>query len=305
MHYEKYASVMDSWNIPRIREALNEEDTALKILSIGQSHSADEGMDHRGRQLHSEKSHADAPKLKDSHKSPGSCGNLLFGRKSLLRLPLLHFPPAEKAVNVVCQKSGKAHGYGNIPCVLKACQHPQHNENDIIGSIGQGKPGTSAKGQVHRKEAGGHGQGAGDQVGGAEILQDPVKSGGHHRRKSQHDPNLPLANGVDRYLGLVAPEGVFQPGDQGKHRHRHGHAQVGDHFPVVGKAVRNDAIQQAENHHQHLADGIALGGEDQRCHPHQGSEQGQIALPVKEKKEDRDQSSGSTPKKQLSLCKVA
>jgi hypothetical protein len=39
--YEKYASVMDSWNIPRIREALNEEDTTLKILSIGQSHSAD------------------------------------------------------------------------------------------------------------------------------------------------------------------------------------------------------------------------------------------------------------------------
>lgn len=41
MHYEKYASVMDSWNIPRIREALNEEDTTWKILSIGQSHSAD------------------------------------------------------------------------------------------------------------------------------------------------------------------------------------------------------------------------------------------------------------------------
>lgn len=39
--YEKFSAVMDSWNIPHIREALVEEEQVLKILSIGQSHSQD------------------------------------------------------------------------------------------------------------------------------------------------------------------------------------------------------------------------------------------------------------------------
>ena len=65
------------------------------------------------------------------------------------------------------------------------------------------------------------------------------------------------------------------------HRHRHGHAQIGDHLAVVGKGIGDDAVQQAENHHQHLSDGVSLGVEDKRRDAYQRGGQRQIILPVK------------------------
>ena len=52
----------------------------------------------------------------------------VFINFSLLRFQLsfLHFPPAYKAINIICQKRNKTNNHRKIRNVLKHCQNPQN-----------------------------------------------------------------------------------------------------------------------------------------------------------------------------------
>ena len=51
---------------------------------------------------------------------------------SACRLPLFHSLPAEKAIQVISQKSRKANDHRSISNVISARHHPQNYENNII-----------------------------------------------------------------------------------------------------------------------------------------------------------------------------
>ena len=79
-----------------------------------------------------------------------------------------HPLPADIAVDVIGQKGGKAHHHADISAVAETCQHPQHDEYDVVAGVRQGEEGTSAPGEVHPKKCGGDGEGAWEHVGGME-----------------------------------------------------------------------------------------------------------------------------------------
>ena len=89
------------------------------------------------------------------------------------------------------------------------------------------------------------------------------------------------------------------------HRHRHGHAQIGDHLAVVGKGIGDDAVQQAKEHHQHLSHGVSLGVEDKRRDAYQRGGQRQIILPVKGAEGSDDKRRRQAPQEPLGSGKVS
>ena len=157
-------------------------------------------------------------------------------------LPHFHFLPAEIAVDIIDQKGNKAHDNGNIAYVRYARQHPQHNQHHVVGSVGKGKQRTSAESEIHSDKACGDGKGAGEDIGGMEMRQDEIKHGGNNGGADPHPHRFRFADGVDLNLRFVALIRVAEPRDEGKDRHRHGHPEIGDHFAVIGEAIRNNTI---------------------------------------------------------------
>ena len=210
-------------------------------------------------------------------------------------LPHFHFLPAEIAVDIVDQKGNKAHDNRDIANVGHAGKHPQNNQHHVVGSVGKGKERASAESEIDGDKAGGDGKGAGDDVGGIKMRQDEIKHSGNKGGADPHPYRFRFADGVDLNLCFVALIGIAEPRDEGKDRHRHGHAEIGDHFAVIGKAIGNDAIQQAEHHHQHLPERIAFGIKDQRGNADEGGDQGQNVFAVKKAKGAHDQQDRRRP----------
>ena len=52
---------------------------------------------------------------------------------------MLHSPPADVAVNVVCQKGDKADDHRAVLQILYACQYPQKDQHKIVCGIGAEK----------------------------------------------------------------------------------------------------------------------------------------------------------------------
>lgn len=95
-----------------------------------------------------------------------------------------------------------------------------------------------------------------------------------------------------------------QPGDQGEHRHGGAHAQVGNHFPVVGKGVGDGAVQQAEQDNERLPCRIALCVEDQGGDPDQGGGKGHPAFPVECQERQQNAAHGAAPQEPLPLGEI-
>ena len=79
-------------------------------------------------------------------------------------LPPLHPFPADEPIQIIDQEHHETDNHGNIADILHCRQSPQDDQHHIVGGVGQGKTGAAAEGQVHGGEAGGHGQGAGEDV---------------------------------------------------------------------------------------------------------------------------------------------
>ena len=94
----------------------------------------------------------------------------------------------------------------------------------------------------------------------------------------------------------VAPEGVVQPADESQQGHGCGHAQVGDHLPVIGAGVGDIAVDQAEDHRQRLAHGIALGVEQQRGDADERGGQSEVPGVLQQEEGQQDGPHRGTPK---------
>ena len=212
----------------------------------------------------------------------------LRNRLCHIQLPFLHPLPADEAVQIIHEEHHKADDDGQIADVL-FCRHgPHDDQHHIVGGVGQGEVGAAAEGQVDGDEAGGHGQGAGEHIGGAKVVQDEIESEGHTGGHGIHECKLLAFQPVHRHLRMVSVVGIAQPGNKSEECHRPGHAEVGDHLPKVGKSVGDHAVEQAEQDHQRLPDGIALGVENQGSGADQRGRQGHKVYPVKEEKGYQD-----------------
>lgn len=118
---------------------------------------------------------------------------------------------------------------------------------------------SSAKGQICDKKARRDRNCAWNDVCRFKLLQNEVKDKGNTNSRKPHQNLLKSANAV--YLNFVslAFVRVSQPQDQREHCHWHRHTEIGDHFTVIGKGIGNNAIEQTENYHQQLSEGITLG----------------------------------------------
>ena len=219
-------------------------------------------------------------------------------------LPFLHPLPADEAVQIIHEEHHKADDDGKVADVLHCRQCPQDDQHHVVGGVGQGKIRAAAEGQVDGGEAGGHGQGAGDDVGGVEEDENEVEAEGHGCGQGRHSPDLRHPQPVHRHLRPVPCKGIAKPGNQRKQGHRAGHAEIGDHLPEVGKAVGDQPVEQTEQDHQSLSDGVALGVEDQRGRADQRCRQGHDVHPVEDQKGDQDQGRGCAPQDQLPSGKI-
>ena len=88
-----------------------------------------------------------------------------------------------------------------------------------LAAIRTREVGAAAEGEIDGQEAGSDGQRAGEQVCGVEKAEQEVKYHRHRSGKYQHKGDFTTGEAVDLYLGMVALEGVAQPGHQRHHRH--------------------------------------------------------------------------------------
>ena len=98
-----------------------------------------------------------------------------------IHLPFLHALPADESIEIINKEHHKSNDHGQKADILSRCHCPQDDQHHIVGGIGQGEVGTAAEGQVYGNKAGGHGQGAGDHVGGVKVIQNELENKGHHR----------------------------------------------------------------------------------------------------------------------------
>ena len=114
-------------------------------------------------------------------------------RSAVLTLPDFHFLPADISVYVVGQKSGEAYDNGDIADIMRAGHDPQDDQHNVIGRISQCKKRASSEGQIDRYKAGGHRNGAWNNIRRAEVLQNEVKYYGHDSGQYPHKYQLNAA----------------------------------------------------------------------------------------------------------------
>ena len=74
---------------------------------------------------------------------------------------------------------------------------------------------------------------------GENVVEDESNDG----CEQPHKDLLFCADAVDFHFRAVAFVRVPQPRDQREKRHRHCHAEVGDHFAVIRKAKGNNTVE--------------------------------------------------------------
>ncbi len=72
------------------------------------------------------------------------------------------------------------------------------------------------------------------------------------------------------YLVFALLGRIFQPTDTGKNGGGEAHEKVGNHFAVIVRADRNNAVQNAENHYHNLPDEVPFCNKNQGSHAKQG-----------------------------------
>ena len=129
--------------------------------------------------------------------------------------------------------------------------------------------------------------------------QDEEKCGGDGCGENPHDKPVPGPCAAHGHLRTAAGVRVAQPDNEAVNRHGHGHAQIGQHFPIIAETQGNQAVKQAEHDHQRKAQRVSPGTENQRRHTDQRRGQRQITAAVKDKKGNNDQRGGNGPQGKL------
>lgn len=157
-------------------------------------------------------------------------------------LACFHFLPVEKSVYIVEKERDEANDNGNVANVGDACQRPKNNQNDIVCGICNGKERTSAEREIYGEKTGGHRNGTRNHIRGVKKVQNKVKNKGDDCGGEKHETDFVFADCVDLHFRLVSFIWMSEPGHQCKNCHGHGHAEIGQHFAVVGKSIGNDAV---------------------------------------------------------------
>lgn len=219
-------------------------------------------------------------------------------------LARFHFLPVEKSVDIVEQKGDKANDNGNIADVADACQRPKDNQDDVVCGIGGGEKRTSAECEIHGEKTGGHRNGTRYDIRGVKEVQDEIENPGNDRGGGKHQNNFAFTNCVHFHFRFISFVRIFQPGNQGKNRHGHCHAEISQHFAVVGESIGNDAVQQAENNSQKLSDGVTLRVENECGHADAGRGKGDVTFTVESEKREQNEQHGNAPEQQFAFGKI-
>ena len=95
------------------------------------------------------------------------------------RLTAAHPHPVHEPVDVVDEKDRKADDDGERGKIVHGGERPEDDEHDIVGGIAERVEGTAARREIDGNKTGRHGNGARDEVGGMERLQNKVEGDGH------------------------------------------------------------------------------------------------------------------------------
>ena len=82
----------------------------------------------------------------------------------------------------------------------------------------------------------------GDEVGGVEVFQNKIENGCHENGQENHKKDFLFRKGVYLYFRSIALIRVFEPGNHGENSDRGSHAEIGNHFPVIGEGKGNYAV---------------------------------------------------------------
>ena len=165
---------------------------------------------------------------------------------------------------------------------MGACQAPQDDQNHVICCVCQGQKRASSEGQICSEEARRDGDGTGNEIIRFKIFKNEIKNRCHGNGCKPHKNALIFSDFINFDLCAIAIIGVFQPRNERKHRHRQGHSEIGHHLAIIGEGIGYCAIDDAENDHQKLSDGVPLGDKYQRGHPHQRRNERRVALILKQ-----------------------
>ena len=75
-----------------------------------------------------------------------------------------------------------------------------------------------------------------------EGFQNKIEKDRDESSQKNHKKNFFFCKAVDLYLCFVSLIGIFEPGNHGENGDRGSHAEIGNHFPVIGEGKRNDAV---------------------------------------------------------------
>ena len=211
-------------------------------------------------------------------------------------MPLAHFRPTVKSVNVVNEKDGKAYDERNIFAVLHCGKRPEYNENDIVKGIAQSVIRTSAQGERNCGKTCQYGDGAHDQIVRAERIEDKVKCNRNYRRCKRDQKIVAAFEGVYLYFPNFAVIGVFKPVYKRCNAHGRGHAEIGDHFAVIVERERYISVKSRKKYAENLTRNASSCNENQGgCADERSCKIEIIGVPAEEKGK-YDRQNGTTPK---------
>ena len=107
----------------------------------------------------------------------------------------------EEAVHIIKEKGAEADNNGKVDRILQGGQHPQQDENDVVGGISNGVAGAAAESKIGSHSAGRHRDGRGEQVRRVQCFQDKVKEKGDKKGSQNEKGNFRPPQRADLHLG--------------------------------------------------------------------------------------------------------
>ena len=215
-----------------------------------------------------------------------------------------HFAPAYKAVEVVCEKDGKADNDRYVGYVLECRQRPENDQYDIVKSVGKGEIRASAHSKICRQKACGDRQSTRKKISRSKKFKYEVKDNGHNGGHAEHYEYLPFAYAIDLYLRALSLIRISQPRNKRKYRHRKAHKNVGHKLAVIGKAQRYYTVEYAKYDHKDLTYRVALGAEYESGDPHKRGDKRKNITSVEKQKGYYDNGYRDRPEDQLAHRKI-
>lgn len=149
-----------------------------------------------------------------------------------------------------------------MPCSTKlsAQHHLPHNRAHHT---------ASSEGQIDRQKTRRYRYCTRDDICGIEKFQNKIEYSRNRNGQYPHKYGFFFRYTVYLNLRRITVIRIFKPRNQAKKRHRHRHAEIRNHLPIVCKRIRDYTVKQTENYHQQLSERISFCIKYQRCNTNQ------------------------------------